>query len=226
MKKVAGNKSLVKKLSGGIGAAFLACALVAALTVGGISAYFTDGDTVTNTFTVGKISLALQEPDWDPEAAKDMTPNQTVKKNPQIQNDGVNAEFVFMEVILPCEQLVTANGDGTLNAAADTELYSYTVNAGWHQMDRMQDAENGTVTYLYVYGNAEVCTELEAGATTPTLFDTVKIANVVEDQALEGQTREIVINAYGIQTANINGGKTAPADVWAVLANQKPSTGK
>ena len=67
-----------------MGMVIFACVLLVALTVGSISAYFTDGDTVTNTFTVGKISLELQEPDWDPEAAKHMTPNQTVKKNPKI----------------------------------------------------------------------------------------------------------------------------------------------
>lgn len=209
-----------------MGMVIFACVLLVALTVGSISAYFTDGDTVTNTFTVGKISLELQEPDWDPEAAKHMTPNQTVKKNPKIYNDGINSEFVFMEVILPYENLVTANEDGTLNGAENTELYRYAVNSGWYQMTRTPDETNKTVTYLYVYGSDESCTELAAGENTSTLFDEVTLVNVVEDQALEGTTKEIIVNAYGIQTTNINGGKTAPAEVWSVLHNQKPSTDK
>jgi len=220
------KKTMISGSKSAVGMTALVCLLLAGLFVGSISAYFTDGDTVTNTFTVGKISLELQEPDWDPEAARDMTPNQTVKKNPQIYNDGINSEFVFMEVILPYDKLVTANDNGTLNGAADTELYSYSVNSGWHQMSRTQDIDKKTVTYLYVYGNDSTCTELAAGSTTPALFETVKLVNVVEDQALEGKTKQIIINAYGIQTANINGGKTAPADVWSVLANQKPSTDK
>ena len=181
---------------------------------------------MTNTFTVGKISLELQEPDWDPEEAKDMTPNQTVSKNPQIYNDGINSEFVFMEVVLPYKNLITANADGTLNGAEYTELYSYSVNTGWHQMSRTPDEQNETVTYLYVYGTGDVCTELAAEETTPALFDEVTLVNVVEDQALEGTTKEIIVNAYGIQTTNINGGKTAPTEVWTVLDNQKPSTDK
>ena len=33
-----------------------ATAMIGVLAIGGISAYFTDGDTATNTFTVGRIS--------------------------------------------------------------------------------------------------------------------------------------------------------------------------
>ena len=39
-----------------------ATAMIGVLAIGGISAYFTDGDTATNTFTVGKVSIDLQEP--------------------------------------------------------------------------------------------------------------------------------------------------------------------
>lgn len=65
-----------------------ATAMIGVLAIGGISAYFTDGDTATNTFTVGKVSIDLQEPNWNP--PKDITPNQEIKKDPQIKNDGIN----------------------------------------------------------------------------------------------------------------------------------------
>ena len=44
----------------------LALALAGVLAIGGIAAYFTDADTVTNSFTTGKISLKLLEPAWNP----------------------------------------------------------------------------------------------------------------------------------------------------------------
>lgn len=47
MKKSTRNKALV-------------LGLVGVMTIGGIAAYFTDGDTQTNTFTVGKISLTFR----------------------------------------------------------------------------------------------------------------------------------------------------------------------
>lgn len=186
-------------------------------------AYFTDGDTATNTFTVGKISLDLQEPNWEPPT--DITPNQEIEKDPQVKNDGTNDEFVFVEVVVPYANVVTANEDGTKNAAADTELFSYDVNEGWTEMGiGTKDEEDKTVTHRYVYGTAEACTALGKNATTPALFDSVTFANVVEDQNLEDSMQNIIINAYGIQTTDLNGDKTAPDDVWAVLNNQLPTT--
>ena len=207
-------------------AAVLAFAMIAVMMIGGISAYFTDGDTATNTFTVGKISLDLQEPNWDEDKAKDITPNQTIKKDPQILNDGINDEFVFLEVIVPYENVVVANEDGTRKPAADTELYYYTVNNGWAEIATIKDAATKTVTHLYVYGTADKCTALKKDVTTPTLFDTVTFVNLVEDQGLEEATLDIVINAYGIQTANVNGGTVDPDMIWDVIENQGPSLSK
>ena len=93
-------------------------ALVGCMTIGAVSAYFTDADTATNTFTVGKVSLDLQEPEWVPPI--NIVPKQEFKKDPHIQNDGLNEEFVFMKVTVPYANVVTANDDGTKNQAADT----------------------------------------------------------------------------------------------------------
>lgn len=204
----------------------LAFAMIAVMMIGGISAYFTDGDTATNTFTVGKVSLDLQEPNWDEDKATDITPNQTIQKDPQILNDGINDEFVFLEVIVPYENVIVANEDGTKNAAADTELYSYIVNTGWTEIATVKEETAKTVTHLYVYGTADECTALKKDVTTPTLFDTVTFANIVEDQGLEEATLNIVVNAYGIQTSNVNGGTTDPDMIWAVIDNQGPFLSK
>ena len=207
--------------------ALLSSALIATMAIGGISAYFTDADTETNEFVVGKVSLDLQEPNWDPEDATEIVPNEEIQKDPQILNDGENDEFVFLEVKVPYASVVTANADGTKNAEADTELFSYTVASGWTEIGTAStDEENGVVTHLYVYGDSSACTALAKDATTPALFETVTFANVVEDQGLEGTDLDIVINAYGIQSSNIDDGKTAPADVWDVISNQAPSTVK
>lgn len=214
----------------------LTAALVGTLSVGSIMAYFTDGDTATNTFTVGKISLDLQEPGWVPQ--DDITPGEEFKKDPQIKNDGINDEYVFMEVVVPYLNLITANEDGTRNKAADTELFSYDVKGGWTELtsEKVVDKTNKTVTHLYAYtGNESGAMEvLKANATTPKLFEWVRFANIVEDQKLETTTQNIVVNAYGIQTKNINDGKVGldgnnadgkmtPLEVWKVIETQKPS---
>ncbi len=202
--------------------ALLSTALAGVMLIGGTYAYFTDGDTATNTFTVGSIEIELQEPNWEP--PEDITPNETLEKDPQIKNTGNNESYVFLEVTVPYANIVTAKADGTKNAKADTELFSYEVNSGWTQLGTDQNnTSDKTITRVYVYGSASACTALAADATTPALFDKVTFANIVEDQSLEGTTQNLVVNAYAIQTGDINGGKTAPADVWAVLKKQAPS---
>ena len=241
-----------KKKIKGVFRKVLAFAIVGCLAFAGISAYFTDADTTTNTFTVGKVSLDLQEPNWVGDKtgdAKDITPNQETAKDPQVKNDGVNEEFVFVTVSIPYANVKTALQDGTVRAAENTQLYSLLntsgavgINSGWYLMGYLDNTENisatpvfrddGTVVHLYAYGTKTVMTALAADATTAPVFNKVRFANVVEDQGLEQTDLDIVVSAYGIQTTNINDaigtgnvdGKTAPTDVWTVVQNANPST--
>lgn len=206
------NKKQIRNLA-------LATAMVGVLAFGGISAYFTDNASKTNEFTVGKISLNLTEPNWNPDDGTDITPNKEVAKDPKITNDGENTEYVFMTVDVPFADVVTAAPDGMRNESAGTELYSYTVNNGWTELGAPVN-HGDYVTHTYVYGTAEACTELAKNAATPSLFDTIKFANVIEGQGLEGTNRDVEVKAFGIQSSDVNGGKTAPADVWQVLSNQ------
>lgn len=214
--------------------------LVAVLGLGGgLLAFLSDADTATNTFTVGKISIDLQEPNWNENNAIELTPNKEVVKDPQILNDGKNPAYVFLEVKVPYGNLVTANREtGEKLAATDTELWSYDVKDGWAEVGTpSKDSTSGYVTHLYVWGTRDNCTELAMGDTTGTLFDYVRFANVVEDEGLEEASKNIIINAYGIQTKNILDGKTdldganddgkvSAEEVWSVLSTQVPSLEK
>lgn len=116
-------------------------AITAVLLVGSVSAYFTDQDEKTNTFTVGKVTIDLEEPEWDkkpdengndiPDEAENMTPNQTIEKDPQVKNTGTNDAFVYMTVEVPCKKIVTVNNDGTRNPEAVRELYTYQTDSSW-----------------------------------------------------------------------------------------------
>ena len=237
----------------------LALALVLCLAIAGISAYFTDGDTVTNEFTVGKVEIDLQEEefvetDYD---VNNLTPKMEIAKDPDITNTGINDAYVFLEVVVPCANVQTAEDDGEYIDAAKTELFSWTVNPGWAQVEVEEtDAAN---TYVYawvgyttstdatsgntVYVNNTTMAALAKDATTDTLFDYVRFANVTENSGLETVDLEIVVNAYAIQTSNIDDndavdgstaadivdgdnadGTNVPAAVWAVVENELPST--
>ena len=104
-----------------------------------------------------------------------------------------------------------------------SEKYMIHEEWGRYGYEEHYEIEN-SVTHLYVWGTKEECTILEKGVTTGTLFDTVTMANVVEDQGLEETSPEIVINAYGIQTTDLDGGKTSAQEVWTILSSQMPTT--
>lgn len=210
------NKKLAK--------ATAVCALAGVMLIGGAMAYFTDADTATNEFTVGKISIDLTEPGWTP--PENITPNQEITKDPQITNDGVNSAYVFMQVKVPTKSVETANEDGTKNPEAVKELFTYAVKEGWTEINTAADETIGSQTYkvhTYVWGSAKACTALDKTATTGSLFDSIKFINVIEGEGLEETQLDVIVDAYGIQTTDINGDKTAPLDVWAVLQNQTPT---
>ena len=84
----------------------IAAALVMMLAIGTAIAYFTDMGSVTNSFTVGNVDIELEEPSWDPEAAKNITPMMEIAKDPQIENIGANPAYVFAVVTVPRANVV------------------------------------------------------------------------------------------------------------------------
>lgn len=215
-----------------------ACTLSAVLMVGGIMAYFTDGDTATNTFTVGRVSIDLQEPNWDPDSVTEITPEAEYAKDPQVKNDGKNDLYTFIQVAVPYANVKTADEEGAVIEAADTQLFSWDVNDGWIQVgEKVDDTENHTYTYVYAYvgEDASAMQAVAEGVTTPAVFDYVRFANVIEDEGLEGVNLDIAVNSYAIQTDNLNDkdadidgdnsdGVSSPEAVWAVVSTQAPST--
>lgn len=204
-------------------------ALASVLLVGGIAAYFTDFETKTNTFTVGEVGIKLEEPKWNPPT--DITPNQEITKDPTVTNEGKNEAYVFMEVVVPSLEIKTANADGSVNEAAFTELFSYELTEGWVEVGtKQEDKVKNTTTHVYAYATGDAMTALGKTAKAPVLFkdEKVKFANVVEDNNLHvealNKNVDMVVNAYAIQTKDINGqgdaGKKAPSDVWSVVKTQ------
>lgn len=219
----------------------IASALVGCLAIGGISAYFTDGDTVTNSFTVGKVEIELQEPNWNEEDAKDITPGKEMKKDPQVENTGINEAYVFLEVKLPKATVTTADENGNAEAEAYQELFKYNVNEGWIELTgKVDNSEEGFVTKVFAYAASEdEMTAVEAGQTTAKLFDYVKLINLIEGN-LEDADLAIDVTAYAIQTANLTDATGNPDltdgeanttitdanAIWDIVVNANPATTK
>lgn len=216
----------------------LTLAVAGCISTGMVSAYFTDGDSAVNTFTNGKISIDLQEPHWNPDAAKNMTPKQEVAKDPKVLNDGINDAYVFMRVTVPYANVTVAEDNGTKAAAkSDKELYKYDIDdLNWTEIGTPQkDTRTRTVTHVYAFAKNNTMTALAANASTSALFEYIQLINVVEDEGLEETVQNVKVEALAIQTRNINDektsldgdnsdGKTTPAEVWSVLSVQNPAT--
>ena len=210
----------------------MALTLAALLLVGGVFAYLTDTDTQTNTFTMGEVTIDLTEPTWDeypdedgnnvPDIAEDIWAGKVIAKDPTITNTGDNDAYVYLMVSVPKQNIVTAQADGTPNEAAVTQLFNYTVNAGWTLLKSNTSGADENV-YLYAYDTALA----PAGVTATALFDEIEFVNVIEGQIASNVTFNIPVVAYAIQSnfgAGEAGDVMTTAEAWELYANQNSIT--
>ena len=193
-------------------ALILALVLVFGAAVGGTIAYLTSNDSVTNTFTVGKVEITLDEAKVNeygaavtPAARVDansykLIPGHTYIKDPTVHVDA-NSEncWLFVKV---------ENGIANYEAATSTEEGGYkriadqiTAN-GWKALDGV------TGVYYKQYTKGQTNKDF-------VVFNNFEIADSANQ--LDGWTgitpaaTKIVVTAYAIQAD----GFTAAADAWA-----------
>ena len=193
------------------------------LIIGGILAYFTDVDTKTNSFKMGNVSIKVVEENWEggETGVVDIVPNQIVNKDPKIENTGSTDVYVFIKVKVPYANVVV----GDVEAAAETELFTYDLNAGWVEVGTStKDEQDKTITHVYAYvdsTNTSVLKALEATEKTPTVFDTVKLVDIKEtddgNSTIQGADLEVEVSGYGIQTTDLGTDSKAPAVIWPLV---------
>lgn len=230
----------------------LACGLIAAMAIGGTFAYLTDEEVSVNTFTVGKVTIDLEEPNWKPDDNKDIVPNEVIKKDPLVANTGTNKAYVFVEVKIPTKEIILAADDGTKAEKAVHDLFTYgtvtitdgkevytagALNEGWNLISsNKSDTTDSYSTYIFGYA-----TPIAKDEQTLTVFDRVKFANIVEGQ-IDSTDVNIPVKAYAIQaevntdgsTTTIDGVNISNAnsltvqelkDIYGVFAAQNPDLG-
>lgn len=204
------------------------CGLVAAMTIGGTIAYLTDSEQTSNTFTVGKVKIDLEEPKWDttddnnnkvPDVAEKLVPNQEVAKNPQVENTGSNNAVVFMKVTVPTKFVTKVSDDGTVdpegrksqeiiyfkNARDAQSKEENNFDTKWQEIVAEETADTGATAAkdgvrTYVFGYK---TKVTPGETTSTLFDKIQMKNVIEDEILDNVANDIKVEAYAIQAEEV-----------------------
>lgn len=158
----------------------LVIALVVSMVtaISGTLAYLTSTDTATNTFTVGNVSIDLEEPNWNPENIPALLPGVKIEKDPQITNTGRTDAWVWMEITLP------------------TDLMTY---IDWNKEAwDMSSVTRGATTVVTL----KRATTLPAGETSARAFTKVELPATLTSMPASiasKQTVDIVVSAYAIQ---------------------------
>lgn len=159
----------------------LCVAMLAIAIVGGTLAYFTDNDAKANTFTVGNVSIVLNEPNWDQTGAAeafDVYPGEPLAKDPTVTNDGANPCFVRIEV------------EGLDQFAADFNGAMITYRTDY------QTGKLGENWILHTDGYFYYTKVMQPADVTDALFDQVVIPFELTNSA---EAEPIVVTAYAVQ---------------------------
>ena len=213
-------KEFIKNNKKKVGAAAMAALLLAG---GATYAYFTDSNVLTNTFKIGKVDSTLVEEAWDaadPSDHENLAPNAVLAKDPKVINNGTLDMYTFLQVTVPKADVKIASSDGKTVTPGVQELFSYTVNSGWTQVNKTE-TEDANV-YVYAWASQDAMTAVAPEAETGTLFDTIKLANIIEGQGLESTSLDVEVKDFSIQTTDLTDDDTVvPADVWAIVSGQQ-----
>ena len=190
----------------------LCAVLLVVTTVFVTMAFLTSQDSVQNTFTVGEVTISLDELDVDDDSNTEdnktytvgeenivrdkaneykLIPSKTYTKDPTI-HVGANSEPCYLFVKVE-NGLVNAEADGETTIAAQMKAN------GWTLVDGQ--------TNIYVY---EDVVTAETGANVVVFKNfTIDGETVVEDY----MDAKIKVTAYAIQAEGFE--NTATADIWA-----------
>lgn len=206
----------------------LCAVLLVAASVFGTIAYLTDTEAVTNTFTVGQISMSMDE-------AKVNVAGQKLNNADEVWKDGDTLADRVMENqyhLLPGQ---TYSKDPIIHVAADSEdsyIFITVDNNGIEAIEEKADANytsvstqilangwtwwknDGNVHYFYQeYTKGQTDKELE-------VFQQFKVGDAVTNEQLKAfydaaaenndQAKAVIVTAYAVQKA----GFTSYADAW------------
>ena len=192
----------MKKSKKKLALAIAACTLSLTLAFGGTLAYMTDTEGTTNTVTVGRVHIELEEPGYpgnDSDEVKNIIPNQEIVKDPQIENTGNNDALVFLRVEIP-QEMFTDEDDGTGEQKKQDLFRLKGVSDQWELLrTETVTEEDGKAKTSYVYGYKK---PLGKGTTTDKLFQKVQMKNAVESD-LSGNVEDIIVTACAIQATDI-----------------------
>lgn len=203
----------------------LCIAMLAMMLVSGTMAYFTDTQAKTNTFTMGKVDITLDEPNYKPVDGKlKVFPGQTYPKDPTITvaADSENCYLVATVTINQSAKLHELYENDTTGVKQDWGLSlagnGGLVSGGIAAYEAVGANENGidgtllngkvfltyeedvaadTITYTFYFKDIHHAGEKEV------LFTNVTIPSIINNDDLDGDLT-VTVNAYAIQAVGFD----------------------
>ena len=204
------------------------CVALAVLTIAGTTlAYLTSKDTVTNTFTVGNVSITLDEAAGNADGTlkykEDGTtladrvdakrykliPGHTYNKDPMVTVlEGSESSYIKMTVTF--SNAAELDAIFAPNGADMTSIFEGYDSKNWIAKGSTKDTANNTRTYEFWY--KETVAAPDADVALDALFDNITVpGTITKEQLATIKDMTITVNAYAIQA---DGFATAEA-AWA-----------
>lgn len=185
----------------------LCAVLLVAASVLGTMAYLTDSKDVKNTFTVGNVTITLDETDVDgstPNKERDqansykLLPGHTYTKDPIIHVDA-NSEDCYLFVKVD-------NQIAAIEADENTTVAAQMAAKGWKAVE----GKDG----IYVYVGTTATPVAVKANDNVTVFEQLVIAGTVNGDTLKAyENKTITVTAYAVQKDGFEG-KTAD-QIWS-----------
>lgn len=199
----------------------LCAVLLVVASVMGTMAYLTSSDTVTNTFTVGKVQITLDEAavnlDGTPiegaarvkQNSYKLLPGLTYTKDPTVTVKA-GSELSYVKMTVTFTEAADLDAIFKPNGADMTSIFNGYDSANWIYKGNTENTTANTRTYEFWY--KETVAAPTADVVLDALFDSITVpGTITKDQlaSIEGMT--ITVNAYAIQAGSF---KDA-ADAWS-----------
>ena len=199
----------------------LCAVLLVVASVMGTMAYLTSSDTVTNTFTVGKVQITLDEAavnlDGTPiegaarvkQNSYKLLPSHTYTKDPTVTvKAGSEPSYVKMTVTFTKAAELDAIFAPT--GADLTSIFNGYNSTNWIDKGNTEDTDANTRTYEFWY--KETVAAPTADVVLDALFDSITVPDSITKEQLDTiQGMTITVNAYAIQADGFGSAEEA----WA-----------
>ena len=187
----------------------LCAVLLVAATIFGTMAYLTSTDTVTNTFTVGKVNIKLDEAKANSDGtlvegaervkanSYKLLPGHTYNKDPMVTVLG-GSESSYVKMTVTFSKANELDAIFAPDGANLTSIFNGYDATKWTYKGNTKDATANTRTYEFWYKEAVAAPT--ADVALDALFKSITVPGEITNEQLatiEGMT--ITVNAYAIQ---------------------------